>query len=161
MSTSDSFIEADGTRLCVLIRMLNNGIHRYIDRNFERKKEFKNLSCSGAWIIGRLYRAEEEGKDIFQKDLEDEFGITRSTVSKVLSGMELKGLISRGGTSHDRRLKKVLLTDKSREIALNFKNNDKLLGDCMSRGFSEEELKTLCGFLERLGHNLEERERRK
>ena len=53
MSTSDSFIEADGTRLCVLIRMLNNGIHRYIDRNFEKKKEVENLSCSGAGIIGR------------------------------------------------------------------------------------------------------------
>jgi DNA-binding MarR family transcriptional regulator len=62
------------------------------------------------WIIGFLYH--HEG-DIYQKDIETEFKISRSTTSSVLTLMEKKGLLTRESVMSDARLKKVVLTDKA------------------------------------------------
>lgn len=69
------------------------------------------------WIINYLYC--NEGKDIFQKDIESEFSISRSTVTNILKLMEKKGYIKRVSVDSDARLKKLVLTDngmKNREV---------------------------------------------
>lgn len=62
------------------------------------------------WILGFLYMHRET--DIFQKDVEAEFSITRSTVTNILQLMEKKGLIRRESVASDARLKKIVLTEK-------------------------------------------------
>lgn len=56
-------------------------------------------------------------RDIFQKDIEKEFSIRRATVSILLQSMEVKELIARESVPYDARLKKVVLTEKARELA--------------------------------------------
>ena len=99
----------------IRLRMLNNAVRRYIDRTSESKTEIDNLTCSNGWIIGHLCESEQLGREVYQRDLEDEFGITRSTASKVLILLEKKGLIARESVSHDARLKKITLTERSRD----------------------------------------------
>ncbi len=136
-------------------RMTNNAIRRYIDRNSGLKNEIDNMTCSNGWIIAHLGHMETIGEDVYQRDFENNFGITRSTASKVLKLLEKKGLIERVPVSHDGRLKKIIMTEKSREISRRMSKESALIEKQLTKGFSEEELKTLCGFLDRIQENLE------
>ncbi|CAI2697715.1 hypothetical protein AKUH3B202X_14290 [Apilactobacillus kunkeei] len=50
-------------------------------------------------------------QEMFQKDIEHEFNIRRSTASTLLKRMEDKGLIRRAESNKDARQKQVILTD--------------------------------------------------
>ncbi len=139
-------------------RMINNAVRRFIDRNSELKEELDNMTCSNGWIIIHLCRMEELGQDVYQRDFETDFGITRSTVSKVLKLLEKKGMIERTSVSHDGRMKKILLTDKSRELGRRMHNEVNRTEERLTKGFTKDELKTLCGFLDRIQSNLETNE---
>lgn len=136
------------------IRGIGNATMRHIDRYFESKKRLDNLSCSGGWILSRVFESEREGKAMFQRDFENEFGITRSTASKMLTGLEKKGLITRENVERDGRLKRILLTEKSKEISECIHAETLALEHKLERGFSDEELETLFGYLERIQENL-------
>lgn len=132
------------------LRSLNNAVRRYLENN-EPPVSGDKLTCSNAWIIGYLARAEG---DVFQKDLEEEFGITRSTISKVLMLLEKKGIIQRIGVMHDARLKKLTLTEKGREAAAQMKTNSVRMEAQLTNGFTDEELKQLSDYMRRMRKNL-------
>lgn len=144
----------------VRLRMLNNAVRRYIDRTSTIKREIDNITCSNGWIIAHLCDADKQGKEVLQRDLENEFGITRSTASKVLILLEKKGLISRENVSHDARLKRITLTEKSREIGCMMQADGGRVEECLTKGFSQEELETLYSFLDRLQANIDSAEHR-
>ncbi len=133
------------------LRSLNNAVRRYLDSNSPPVSSDK-ITCSNAWIIGYINRSEG---DVLQRDLEQEFGITRSTASKVLILLEKKGLIKREGVSHDGRLKKLTLTEKGREIADHMRINGDRMESRLTQGFTEQELDTLQSYLSRMQHNLD------
>lgn len=139
------------------LRMLNNAVRRYLNRNSHRANH-ENLTCSNTWIIAHLAESEAAGRDVFQRDLEEEFGVTRSTASKVLILLEKKGLISREVVSHDARLKKIVLTDRSRKIAAEMNSDGENLEKQLIKGFSDEEIAALLGYFDRLMKNLEQAE---
>lgn len=139
----------------VRFRMINNAFRRYVDHTSELKAELDNMTCSNGWIIGHLCKMEERGVDVYQRDFENNFGITRSTASKVLKLLEKKGMIERVSVSHDGRMKKILLTEKSRELGRQMHSEFDRVESQITKGFSEEELKTLRGFLDRMMNNLE------
>lgn len=73
------------------------------------------ISTMQAKILGFIYNNSED-KDIFQKSIEEEFDIRRSSVTSVLTLMEKNELIKRVSVSEDARLKKIILTDKGIEV---------------------------------------------
>lgn len=147
--------DSDNRAIGVRIRMINNAFRRYVDRTSELKKDIDNMTCSNGWIIGHLCKMEERGKDVYQRDFENDFGITRSTASKVLQLLEKKGMIERVSVSHDGRMKKILLTDKSREIGRQMHKEFTQTEQQLTKGFTPEELQTLCGFLDRIQANID------
>ena len=151
--------DLESKNIGIRFRMINNAIRRYIDRNSELKKEIDNVTCSNGWIIGHLCRMEELNKDVYQRDFETDFGITRSTVSKVLKLLEKKGMIERKAVSHDGRMKKIVLTDRSREIGRRMHEQGEKAEEQLTNGFTPEELQTLSGFLDRIQANLETSDR--
>lgn len=58
-------------------------------------------------------------QEIFQKDIEHEFNIRRSTASTLLKRMEDKGLLRRVESSNDARQKQVILTN----LAIKYEDN--------------------------------------
>ena len=60
------------------------------------------------WIIGYLYQNRD--KEVFQRDIQEQFSIRRSTVTGILQLMEKNGLITRSSVERDARLKKLELT---------------------------------------------------
>ena len=59
---------------------------------------------------------ESEKREVFQKDIEDEFDIRRSSVTQIIQLLERDGLIVRESVQRDARLKKLVLTEKAIEI---------------------------------------------
>ena len=105
---------------------------------------------------GRIIRflSDHENEDVYQRDLEREFGITRSTASRVLTLMEHKGLIIRSGVVHDARLKKLTLTEKAQGYSDVMHRNAREVNARLLKGFTAEETEQLCAYLDRLQENL-------
>ena len=64
-------------------------------------------------------------------------------------------MIERTFVSHDGRMKRIVLTDKSRELGRRMHKEFEQTEKQLTKGFTPEELKTLCGFLDRIQGNLE------
>jgi DNA-binding MarR family transcriptional regulator len=141
------------TRISGKIKMLSNLIKRNTS-NLESIKELEEISETNGFIIGYIYKNNLLGINIYQKDIEKEFGITRSTASKVITLMEKKELIIRVSEENDARLKRLVLTNKA--IVLNNKVISSLnqYDEQLLNGFNEEEIKNLLSYLERIKNNI-------
>lgn len=133
------------------LRCVNNLIGRYVD-NFTHKKMVEEITGTNGWIID--YLSDNTDVDIYQKDLEQQFSITRSTASKVLNLMEHKGLIERQSVAHDARLKKIVLTLKACELKKMMAEDGKRIENMITKGFTEEETNLLFDYLERIKVNI-------
>lgn len=133
------------------LRSLSHLIYRFIE-NLPNKKLIESMTGTNGCIIG--YLAENSDHDVFQKDIEKAFGITRSTASKVINLMEQKGLVERQSVSYDARLKKIVMTDKSKSISHLMAEDMTLVESVLTEGFSPDEKKALCDYLKRMKQNL-------
>ena len=138
------------------IRSLNNVIMRRFDSNRPDKEALERITNANRWVIGFLVDQQEKRKDVYQKDLEEAFSITRSTVSKVIDLMMQKGLIERFPVAHDARLKKLVLTQKALELSEKMRIYAEGVEREITAGFTEEELDTLLSYIERIRRNLGE-----
>lgn len=127
-------------------------MRRYADNSAELRQSY-NITGSNGWILAFLY--EHEGEDVYQRDLEEAFSVTRSTVSKVVKLMESKGLIRRESVFHDARLKKLILTEKGREVHQLAAKGNEQLETRLEKGFTPGEKEQLLSFLRRVTENLE------
>ena len=91
------------------IRRVDNLIFRKINQ-FARENGVEQATPMHGWIIEYLYRHRDAA--VFQRDIEREFSITRSTVTNILQLMERKGYIERQSVPQDARLKRLVLTEK-------------------------------------------------
>ena len=125
-------------------------LNHLIKRNLQNElsSELMRISAANGYILVYLY--ENKQNDVFQRDLEEYFNITRSTASKVLSLMETKGLIRRGGVDGDARLKKLVITKEGEMMLEALSDSRKQMEDKLTDGFSEDELDRLHDYLRRM-----------
>lgn len=135
------------------LRVLDNLIKRFID-NQMNKVQIKRITGSNGWIIG--YIGDHAPEPVYQKDLESEFNITRSTASKVVNLMVEKGLIIREGVPGDARLKRLILTPKAKEMEEEMEQNRDLVEAQIVKGFTDEELKQFYSYIDRIMKNVSE-----
>ncbi len=133
------------------LRTLSRRIHRFIE-NSPNKRTIDSVTGTNGWIIA--YLAFRRGEDVFQKDVEKEFDITRSTASKVIDLMEQKGLIRRQKVESDGRLRKLVLTDKAEQLSSLFEKDQLLLEETLTKGFTPEEKRLLNEYIRRMKDNL-------
>ena len=91
------------------VRRVNNLIFRKINQ-FHRENNVDNVTPMHDWIMSYLYWHKNE--PVYQRDIEREFSITRSTVTNILQLMERKGYIERQSVPQDARLKRLILTEE-------------------------------------------------
>ncbi len=118
----------------------------------ESSSELMKISAANGYILFYLY--ENKDRDVFQKDLEEAFDITRSTTSKILSLMEAKGLVKRGTVAGDARLKKIAITEKGEEMRRTLIENRERMEARLTEGFTEEEKAQLYSYLKRMKDNM-------
>ena len=90
------------------MRRVNNLIFRKINQ-FHRDNEVEDVTTMHEWILSYLFWHRDE--PVYQRDIEREFSITRSTVTNILQLMERKGYIERRSVPQDARLKRLVLTE--------------------------------------------------
>ncbi len=114
--------------------------------------EIDKVTFANSFII--RYLICNDDKNIYQKDIENEFCLARSTISKVLSLMEEKGIIKREGVSNDARLKKITPTQKAYEIHNIIIKSMNKLEDKLTEIITDEEQRQLFTILEKISSNL-------
>lgn len=133
------------------LKQLGNLIKRNID-NHRLNCKREEITGMNGMIIHYLY--ENKDMEIFQKDIEKEFSIRRSTVTGILSLMEEKELIKRISVKEDKRLKRIVLTDKSINFVNTIKEECLRIDETISKGLTAEEINIFIKILRKISDNL-------
>lgn len=133
------------------IKSLNRRIGRIIN-NIPAVRQNKNITSIQLWVLNFLFR--EKGRDLFQRDIEAEFNIRRSTATEILKLMEKNGLIRREPVDYDARLKKIVLLPYASELREQLEDRVARTEAKLTDGFSEEEIESFYGFIRRFQENL-------
>ena len=112
-----------------------------------------NVTRNNGWILN--YLAYHSDRDIYQKDIENDFYIRRSTVSKVIRLMESKGLLRREAVPGDARLKKLVLTAEGRRIQAAIEREQQETERLLRRGVTEEKLRVFHQVMEKFKNNIQ------
>lgn len=129
------------------IRRVDNLIFRKINQ-FARENGVEQATPMHGWIIEYLYRHRDAA--VFQRDIEREFSITRSTVTNILQLMERKGYIERRSVPQDARLKQLVLTEEGIRFHENTIRSFHQTDDYVAGLLTEEENTELLRLLNKL-----------
>lgn len=133
------------------IKALNNLIKRRVEMS-ETMEEVEHLTGVHGFVIG--YISDHDDEDIFQRDIEEKFEIRRSTATGIINLMEKNGLIIREKVDYDARLKKLVLTDKAREINKLVEDDISRIEKTITKGIDEADLEIFCRVVNKMKDNL-------
>lgn len=135
------------------IRLLHNQIHKHMEyQKAQNEYDCGELTRMQGFTLGFLHHNGD--REIYQKDLEAEFSISRATASNMLAIMERKGLIKREPVAHDARLKKVVLTERARMLHTQVKHDIMETEELLTRGLLEDDKRRLCRYLDIMLQNI-------
>lgn len=113
-----------------------------------RELGLDEVTITNGRFLGYLYY--RRGQDVFQKDLENEFRINRSSVATILKLMEKKGYIVRESMESDARLKRVMLTPLGEETHLKSMQCIQMMEEDLENALTEEEQNRLLTLLAKI-----------
>ena len=135
------------------LRLVHNLTKRKLDE-FTGRTDEQKTSAIQHWIIGHL--AHNPDREFFQRDIEAQFNIRRSTATGILQLMEQNGFIRRTPVEHDARLKRIELTEKALEEEARCRTKIDEFDRLMTKDIDESELKICKQVLDKIMKNLEE-----
>lgn len=135
-----------------MVRELSNALKRHGDQNCQRFKS-QNISMVQSWIIRSL--SHNQDRDIFQKDLERELNIGKSTLTEILNVMEKNDLVIRQPCKEDNRCKKLILTKKAEAIHQEVENDIVEFEARLRIGISDEEMEQFFDLINRMLKNVQ------
>ena len=124
------------------IKTINNLMRKTMDKKTGQRPD--RVTLMHCWIIG------------FVQDIEKEFSINRSTTSEMLKLMCKKGMIEREEVEYDARLKKIVLTESSRNHNRQIEDKMKEMHQKLIKDLSEEEINTFIKISDKLINNIKE-----
>jgi len=104
-----------------------------------------------------MYLLDNEGKEVFQRDIEVTFNVRRSTVTNLIKAIEKKGYITRQSVDTDARLKQIILTDKANEVRKKMFADMHIVETRMKKGIDEEKMQVFFQVIEMMNKNMEGR----
>lgn len=134
------------------IKVTSNLIKRKLAQTsaFDR---LEHMTGTHGWVIKYLY--ENRDRDVYQRDIETEFSVRRSTVTGIIQLMEKNGLIVRESVENDARLKKLVLTEKAIQLHCMVESTIAEFEKNLTLGISEEEKEVFFRVMEQLKSNLQ------
>lgn len=136
------------------IRTLSHLVKRVVDQNAFPGEVTHPTGVQG-WIIGYLY--ENQDKEVFQRDIQEQFSIRRSTVTGILQLMEKNGLITRSSVDRDARLKRLELTPRAKELHERIERSVRQVEDRIAHSLTAEEKQEFIRLCEKIRENLSEK----
>lgn len=133
-----------------MIGMVSNQIKRQLDDTISHDVL---TSVQGRFLHYIL--AQSTRQDVFQKDLEEEFNLRRSTATGILQLMEKNGFLYRISVDYDARLKKIVVTPKGERMKEQVVESIRVLEKNLRQNISDGDLATFFRVLEQMSNNLE------
>lgn len=140
------------SNVLVEMKKMFNIIKRYADNNLEQLL-CNDLTPVQGMVLGFIIKSSY--KDLYQRDIESAFNIRRSSVTNVIQTIERKGFIKRQYVENDKRLKKIVLTDKAVKLGKSFKGIMDSLENRIKEGITKEEFEIFFKVMEKINRNLE------
>lgn len=142
-------------------------IGKYINQLSRRLRYASNsfLVRSGVMITGEQCRLlgyirfrNDKGENVFQRDIEREFSVKRSSVTSILANLEKNGYILRTVDETDARTKKVTLTEKGEKLDRKMLENINRIENVLSSGMTDEEREMFLYLIKKALDNIDSSE---
>ncbi len=134
------------------IKSISHLIRRKLDVTFSAP-EYDGMTGVQHAIMGYIMCHTQKG-EVFQRDIEKEFSLRRSTVTVMLQNLEQKGYILREPVSRDGRLKKIILTEKAKKLQERTQSEMERFHRALEEPLSEDEKEQLFFLLGKIKQNL-------
>ena len=135
--------------------MIINKISHRLRRRAQAVQESIGISEAQGRILNYIL-AEGSRRNVYQKDIEEEFDLRPPTASSILRSLEKQEMISRVPDETDGRLKKLIFTEKADKIRLALEEEIVETERRLLDGITDEEQKMFLRLAEKMFHNLEE-----
>lgn len=139
-------------KICIEVKRLDNEIHSSVIA-MRKVCGLEEVTLMHSCVVGFLYRNRD--RDIYQRDIEAEFSVARSTATGILQLMEKKGYIVRLSDARDGRIKRVVLTENGLRLQENAIVAFEKIEEEMRKGISEEKLQTFFTVIRKMRSNIE------
>lgn len=132
-------------------------INRISNRLRRRSRAIQeSLGITGAQGNILDYIIVESGShSVYQKEIEEEFGLRPSTATEALKTLEKKGLIRREAEKQDARYKKIVFTEKAETIREALRTEIEESEQLLLKGISASEQKGFLRITEQMLKNLD------
>ena len=130
------------------IKRLSNGISR------EMCAAFGSGMFSGAQGRTLHFLLAHTKSDIFQKDIEEEFGLRPPTATALLKELEQRGLIRKEPVPYDARKKKIVVTEEALQYKDCVLKGLEELNQKLTAGISDEEMQVFFSVTDKMLENL-------
>lgn len=141
-------------------RLINTLSHQ-LRRQMCIREEEDSLTTNMQRLILHFILFQSLQRDIYQKDIEKEFQIRRSTATGTLQILEKNGFITREPVKRDARLKKLVPTEKAKGVRKHILDNIRYIEALLAKGIPEERLSVCREVLEQMSENLSVDEKRR
>ena len=133
------------------IRTLSHLVKRTVDQAAFDGVDDHPTGCRGG---SSAICIETGTKRCFQRDIQEQFSIRRSTVTGILQLMEKNGLITRSSVEQDARLKKLELTPRAIELHERIERSVRQVEERISHCLTPEEKETFIQLCEKIRADL-------
>ena len=132
--------------------MLIGQVHRLSTKRFVQKSHKFGLDISlDQWLVlGPIWKNE----GIAQKDIAEYCGKDKTSITKIINTLEKKNLVVRVPDQLDHRVKRVVLSNKGKELFLNVLPVIEETRDELRSGISDKEIESLITELTKVYRNL-------
>ena len=129
---------------------------KQVDRAIGKETSQYGISSIQGKVIGYLFcETKKKKKEIYQKDIEEYFGIRRSSVSSVLDKLEKSSFITRKSCEKDARLKRIELTEEGIKMRNHIYGSITKIEDKLHNSLSDAELNFFLDILNRLSKEID------
>lgn len=140
---------------------LINTISHQLKRQMCVQEEEDSLTTNMQRLVLHYILFQSLQRDIYQKDVEKEFQIRRSTATGTLQILEKNGFITREPEKKDARLKKLMPTEKAKAVRQHILDNIRYVEELLAKDIPEEKLTVCREVLMQMSENLSGDEKRR
>lgn len=133
------------------IKSLNNLIARKIMKD---AKLGSGLNITHVQIKILHYLFNHQDHPVYQRDIEKELSIRRSTVSGIIKTMEKNKFIERVNSKEDARLKQIVMSENIKKFTNNFKQKAIQFDELLSKDISKKDLETFFKVVDKMKQNI-------
>lgn len=137
------------------IGSLSRMIRREMDATIASVDEVDLTGIQNAVLSFITEEQQVKQRDVYQRDVEKQFEIRRSTATAILQRLEKDGYLIREPVPGDARLKRIVLTEKAAQAQKILCKVIREFDAGIVAGLSEEEIETLVSLLGRIRKNIE------